>query len=258
MIESVCERILESFSAPSLTCECQLKKKQKLEPRNENQNLLPDQSVAILALSKELAKIAAQKSSLEIELNECRARLLEYETKSENTIIQDNEIEPVLLVKRVKELRERLRIKANELSEKVLGVTRTYLEDLLEFPEPWSDLSDEKRELYGRMQAWCVYVESGVNNLPLNTIDLSKRIREVLQMHGISYTQFANRKLYIRKSYFLRLIGKPRRWTQLNNDEKEVFRKIEKWTRAEVDEFALLKTQIARCEAKCYKKEKLF
>jgi hypothetical protein len=264
LTESIFERILQSlfgindsaFSAYNFDSFNQ--KVDFYEQKRPKIELLDPNETTVLALSNLLTKVAAERDALETklvqteaELNEFKLNLSRNEERKEEC---DQELDTCLVAERVKECRVKFKVSLGELSERVLGITRSYLTELLEHPQPWCDLNLEQQSLYRKLLSWCIETERGSGTSRLNAAELSKKIRELLCEHGIGFSDFANRKLYVTKSYFLRLIADSTEWEKLNRGDKDLFRRIQKWTRASREDFESLKNQIANCHMKFCKK----
>jgi hypothetical protein len=185
-------------------------------------------------------------------------------------ISQETDFNTFTLVDQVKGLLSRLGLTVKEFS-KIQSLSKAYLGNLIRNPEPWATLSEAKKGHYRKMHAWFVQNEhnSDENKIlkpnmvsrkfqmkpaehrgSLNTGEVARQLLELLNSHDISQGHFAQRKLFITKAYFDRLVTDPPAWEQLSEADKDIFRRFYKWTLAEPVEIMGLKRHMALYKAR--------
>jgi DNA-binding Xre family transcriptional regulator len=159
-------------------------------------------------------------------------------------------------------------LKQSKMSKRVLaerlGLNEANLVVLIRFPRPWSRLSDAAKASYRKIRDWILEVGTDNNakseisivlnkpftNTPrqqsvtvdeLNTVEVSRRMKELLTVYNIKYYYFAEVKLKTSKAHFEQLISAPRAWASLKKADRDLYRKMRKWTLATRCEFISLK-----------------
>jgi hypothetical protein len=131
-------------------------------------------------------------------------------------------------------------------------ISRTYMKHLLTHPAPWHTLSAEKMRQYSRMNEWLEEKEQlltiGWNSIDnnskpksldvieadrpnLNTADVARQIVNLLEANGIGEGFFARKVLRITKAHFDELVVAPKQWVQLDEGDRDLFRRLYTWTR---------------------------
>jgi hypothetical protein len=75
----------------------------------------------------------------------------------------------------------------------------------------------------------------------LNTVKVGKQLKQLLDTNNIDYYTFANNIIYSSKTVLNQLMSKPKSWADLNIKEKNMYRRMQKWTRATSGEVEELK-----------------
>jgi hypothetical protein len=75
----------------------------------------------------------------------------------------------------------------------------------------------------------------------LNTVEVGGQLKQLLDTNKIDYYTFANNKLRTSKANLNQLMSKPKRWVDLNEKEKRLYRRMRKWTIATCDQVEELK-----------------
>jgi hypothetical protein len=166
------------------------------------------------------------------------------------------------LVENVKSELKRRGLTIMHFSKK-MKLSREYLGKLIGHPEEWHTLSKKKKNSYRKMHVWLAqnaeYVpvverrtkkeemaEARLNRVSV-TVDpneVAKRIVPFLDANQINHYYFVNRKLNISKTYFDELVARPRAWSELNEGDRETYRRMHRWTMATAEDVHGLKQHI--------------
>jgi hypothetical protein len=146
------------------------------------------------------------------------------------------------LVTRVDALRLKDRISREVLGRELLGVSGVTMRYILNSPDPWDKLRNERKNRYRKLHAWCCFVESGgriccprdtklaqihgrlIKNrdfrrcpmsakgnmladssalmINVDLKELARSLSSILEKYEISSGYFANRRLHISKIYY--------------------------------------------------------
>jgi hypothetical protein len=75
----------------------------------------------------------------------------------------------------------------------------------------------------------------------LNTAEVGRQLKQLLDTNNIDYYTFATNIIYSSKTVLNQLISKPKSWADLDLKEKNMYRRMHKWTRATSGEVEELK-----------------
>jgi hypothetical protein len=177
-------------------------------------------------------------------------------------------LDPTELAERVEQFRVNKKISRDALARSVLGISGITLGFLLRNTEPWDLMSTVNKYRLRKLHIWCSgfdenrpedkalmftskwagkyhshsHKETGLDK-KLNIQELSARITNLLQTYKIHVGFFSNRKLFVNKLYFWRLISCQLKWKNLTDDDRRVFKKIKTWADATPEQLMELKRQ---------------
>jgi hypothetical protein len=144
---------------------------------------------------------------------------------------------------------------------KILNISRAYMGNLINFPEPWQFLRNSKKNHYRALSAWLIQTKNSSScpvksdkrmkrrqpRLPvrgLNTARVAKQVMKFVAKYEIPLAHLAKRKFLLTLPYFEQLMRRPRPWAKLLDSEKQLYYRMDKWTKSatqtEVDEFKKL------------------
>jgi hypothetical protein len=78
----------------------------------------------------------------------------------------------------------------------------------------------------------------------LNTEEVGRQLKQLLDAHCIDYYTFATSQLQVTKTGLNQLMLTPKNWTDLNEKERLIYRRMQKWTRATRGEIEELKQSL--------------
>jgi hypothetical protein len=176
------------------------------------------------------------------------------------------------LVDRVEQIRVNYRISREVLGRNVMDMSGMALGKMLRYPEPWETLSEEKRDRFRKLAAWCYsfdpnsdqnralihetlhHIQGGSYfgrrhacmprlNVKLDTAKIVRELTRRLGEHDICIGYFADRKLSITKKYMHKLMTVERDmpWEIMPHHVRRLFGKMKFWCERSDAEFANLK-----------------
>jgi hypothetical protein len=69
-----------------------------------------------------------------------------------------------------------------------------------------------------------------------DTVEVSKRLKEILLMHRIDFGCFARWKLYVSSEKFAQLLSQSKEWASLSMTDKKTYARMQKWSLATEEE----------------------
>ncbi len=178
----------------------------------------------------------------------------------------DGQLDPIDLARRIEQFRMDKKISRDALARSILGISGITLGFLLRNTEPWDLMSNVNKYRLKKLHDWYIkFDEKRAEDRALmftskwagkyhthkeedydqklDTKELSERITNLLRAYRIHMGFFANRKLFVNKLYFKRLITSQLSWKHLTFDDRRVFRKIKTWADATPEQLIELKRQ---------------
>jgi hypothetical protein len=258
--EATYDRFLDKF--------IELKHQLKWPPivRNESQ--------AIEVLSVKIAELLTRQEQLQAELKETKTEpsnttKCQIVEKSEKLEPREDclvEIDTVKLAAKANNLRLRLGMPMKSLAKKI-NLSEYYLYQLVHNPDPWCMLKRPKKVQYGKIEEWYTRNEHAVRSraseqkrginflrrgrrkllntdVSLNTVEVSKRVEEILRVNRIDFCRFARWKLYVSKAKLAQLFCQPEEWAKLSETDKQTYARMQIWSLATADEIVALKESL--------------
>jgi hypothetical protein len=134
----------------------------------------------------------------------------------------------------------------NSINVELMGVRPEFCMDTQAHKSTWMTSLSESPKLTAEEEKTKGFKDKSITaSGTINTVKVGMQLKKLLDAHHIDYYTFAINKLFTTKAGLNQLMSTSKNWADLNEKEKKIYRRMQRWTKATRGEIEELKQRLS-------------